>query len=727
MANNNGLKQIKVSLERIVYQDEENGFTVARAAPENMIEDEITVVGNLPAVFPGQKLNLKGFWDHHSEYGRQFQVKNCRIDLPATEAGIQQYLASDFIDGVGPVIAERITDKFGEDSLNVIDQNPDKLTEVEGIGTHRLERIKEGWKEGKEIRNIMIFLKEHGVSTAYSVKIYKEYGEDTVEILEDDPYQLARDVFGIGFRTADRIARKLGLGEAELPRLKAGVEYALQEATNDGHLYLPRRELVENAAELLDAQKEQIQPAVDELIREERIIEESDLGEGTPQYLAPFYYGEVGVVNRIEELMKRSPRVNEGTVADMVEKFTETREIDYNKDQISAIKKSVTDKVLLITGGPGTGKTTVLQGIIELMEKLDKEVGLAAPTGRAAKRLEEATGREAETIHRLLGFRPPNRFEHDENNKLDADAVIVDEVSMVDMLLANNLLKAVPDRARLILVGDKDQLPSVGAGNVLHELLNSEAVARVELTEIFRQARESRIVTNAHRINQGDFPNLKNSPDGDFFFIEESESEEVAKKVVNLVDYRLPKKYNLNPKSDIQVLAPMHRGEAGVDSLNKLLQDRLNAGEPIDLPLSSRKFIKRDRVMQIRNNYEKGVFNGDIGRIVGVNDNQSGIMVQFAPDKRASYDTGDLSELVLAYAVTIHKSQGSEYPVVVIPLLTQHYMMLQRNLLYTALTRARDLAVIVGTKKAIGIAVSNEKVEDRYTLLSERLTRRASE
>ncbi|MFW6049426.1 MAG: ATP-dependent DNA helicase, partial [Candidatus Bipolaricaulota bacterium] len=377
-------------------------------------------------------------------------------------------------------------------------------------------------------------------------------------------------------------------------------------------------------------------------------------------------------------------------------------------------------KVLLLTGGPGTGKTTVLKGIIELMEQVGKDVKLAAPTGRAAKRLSQATGRKAETIHRLLGFKPPNRYEHKETNKLETDVVIIDEVSMVDLLLANNLLKAVPNRARLVLVGDKDQLPSVGAGNVLRDLLDSEVIAKVELTEIFRQAKQSRIVTNAHRINQGEFPNLKNYKDSDFFFIEEGEPEKVAQKVTDLVASRLAKQYSLNPKEDIQVLSPMHRGEAGVDNLNELLQDRLNSGESLDLPLSSREFIVGDRVMQIRNNYEKEVFNGDIGMIVSSGDKTS-LMVQFSPSKRVSYDTGDLSELVLAYAVTIHKSQGSEYPVVVIPLLTQHYMMLQRNLIYTALTRAKELAVIVGTKKAVGIAVSNDRVEGRYTLLGERL------
>jgi len=720
MANSNNLNQISVSLERIVYQDEENGFTVARADPNGMVEDEITVVGNLPSVFPGQELSLKGYWDHHSEYGRQFQVKDCQIDLPANEAGIKKYLASDFIKGIGPVIAERITDEFGEDSLNTIDQHPEKLEEVEGIGPHRLDRIKEGWKEGKEIRNIMIFLKEHGVSTTYSVKIYKEYGDDTVQILEEDPYQLARDVFGIGFKTADKIATKLGLGETELPRLKAGVEYALQEATNDGHLYLSYKELVKEAAELLETETSRIGPAIDELVREERVIPEQQLGEGKSHYLAPFYYGEVGVVNRITELMENTPNINEENVSELVDNFAETRKIDYNEDQLSAMKKSLLNKVLVITGGPGTGKTTILKGIVELMAKVSKKVSLAAPTGRAAKRLAEATGKEAETIHRLLGFQPPNSYEHDETNKLDTDVVIIDEVSMVDLLLANDLLKAVPEKARLILVGDKDQLPSVGAGNVLRDLLDSEQVPQVELTEIFRQAKRSRIVTNAHRINEGDFPDLRNSKESDFFFIEEDEPEKVAQKVTNLVSRRLPKKYNLNPKKDIQVLSPMHRGESGVENLNKLLQDRLNSGEPLDLPLSSREFIVGDRVMQIRNNYEKEVFNGDIGRIVSSNE-KSSFMVQFSPTKRASYDTGDLSELVLAYAVTIHKSQGSEYPVVVIPLLTQHYMMLQRNLLYTALTRAEELAVIVGTKKAVGIAVSNDKVEDRYTLLGGRL------
>ncbi|MFP4588525.1 MAG: ATP-dependent RecD-like DNA helicase [Candidatus Bipolaricaulota bacterium] len=721
------LTEVEVNLERIVYKDQENGFTVARADPLDMIEETITIVGNLPSVFPGQKLNLRGYWDFHPDYGRQFRAEKAKIELPATQTGIQKYLASDFIKGIGPVIAERITESFGKESLNVIDQQPEKLTEIEGIGPHRLQRIKEGWQEGKEIRNIMIFLQEHGVSTSYSVRIYKEYGEDTVKVLKDDPYRMVRDVFGIGFKTADRIAKKLGLDKSDPSRLEAGIEYSLQQATNEGHLFLPRRDLLDDAACLLESSPEELRPSLDKLIEEERLIEECDLGEERPTYLAPLYFGEVGVANRIAELSEREPLVDESRIGPVVKKFASSRSLGYNSNQFEALEKSLTEKVLLIVGGPGTGKTTVLKGIIALMENRGEEVRLAAPTGRAAKRLNEATGREAKTIHRLLKFRPPNNFEHGDENKLPADAVIIDEMSMVDLLLANNLLKAVPNDATLILVGDKDQLPAVGPGNVLQDLLDSSLVARVELTEIFRQARESKIVTNAHRINRGEFPNLQNRLEEDFFFIEEEDPKTVADKVANLAAERLPRNYSVDPFKDVQVLSPMHRGPAGVESLNRKLQERLNPHDPLDLPLTDRDFRLKDKVMQIRNNYQKEVFNGDIGRIVDFNEEHKELSVEFPDAGLVNYDAGDLAELVLAYAVTIHKSQGSEYPLVIIPLLTRHYVMLQRNLLYTAVTRAKRLVVIVGSKKAMGIAVSEDKSQNRFSLLAERLDERGKE
>jgi len=764
-------------LERIVYRDEEDGFTVARTVPESVSnsgkrgeEELVTVVGELPAVFPGQKLTLSGYWDYHSQYGRQFKVQEAKIDLPASEAGVEKYLASDLIKGIGPVIAERITERFGEEALSVIEEEPDRLEEVEGIGPKRLAQIKQGWKEGEEIREVMVFLQGHGISTAYAVKIYKEYGEDTVGKLEEDPYQLARDVFGIGFKTADGIAKKLGIGEEDPHRLKAGLEYALQEATGDGHLYLPRSELLDKAEELLEigekeeeeslpineevqegerAQKGRIKKkllsALDELLEEERAIEERELGlrlnsnrmaqngdsifsknaerveETRPVYLAPYCYAERGVANGISRLAQSKPEEEKDQLIEKANRFAQASSVPYNEGQREALKKALTSKVLIITGGPGTGKTTVLKGVVELLEDMKMEVGLAAPTGRAAKRLEEATGREAETIHRLLGFKPPNSFQYHRDNKLDLDAVILDEVSMVDALLANRLIQALPERARLVLVGDKDQLPSVGAGNVLGDLLKCGSVEKVELTEIFRQAKKSQIVTNAHRINEGQFPHLTNKANGDFFFLEEDDPERCAEKVCQLVSARLPRAYGFDPLEDIQVLAPMYRGAAGVDNLNSLLQENLNERKPLDLPFGGREFRRGDKVMQIRNDYEREVFNGDIGYVKGLNERSKELLVRFPDAGEVSYDAADLSELVLAYAVTIHKSQGSEYPAVVIPLLTQHYILLQRNLLYTALTRAEEFVVLVGQKKAIGIAVNNDKVKRRYSLLAERL------
>ena len=716
---NEKLQQIEGNLERIVYRNGENGFTVARVTPKEK-NDLITAVGEMPSAFPGQDLVLTGSWQIHPQHGRQFEVEECEVSLPATESGIKKYLSSDLIKGVGPVLAERIIDHFGTETLAVMDSQPEKMTEVEGIGPQRLQTMKEGWEEGQEIRNIMLFLKEHEVSTSYAVRIYKEYGKATTEILRENPYRMASDVYGIGFKIADRIARKMGIEADDPDRLEAGLEYALQEATEKGHLYLPRKELIDEASELLEAEHEQLEAPLHQLLNRERIVvEEGSAGE--PIYLAPLYWAEVGTAERIAELSVTSPPMEETEASNLLEKLQEKQPIDFNAKQREAIRKSLTERVLVLTGGPGTGKTTTVNGIINLWEYPGKRLALAAPTGRAAKRLEEATGKEAKTIHRLLGFQPPNQFDHHEDNKLHVDGLIVDELSMVDLTLMNNLLKALPKDTHLVLVGDSDQLPSVGAGNVLQDLINSETVEAVELTEIFRQARTSRIVRNAHRINRGEFPRLSNRKESDFFFIQESEPVEAARTIANLVCERLPRQYDLDPIREIQVMTPMHRGESGVTKLNERLQDRLNDNKPLDLSLSDREFKVGDKVMQIRNKYDKEVFNEDIGTITDYKEKEGYLKVDFPDSGETLYQSGDLSELVLAYAITIHKSQGSEYPAVVLPLLTQHYIMLQRNLLYTAITRAKELAVIVGTEKAVGIAVNNNKVERRNSLLARRL------
>ena len=709
------MEVLKGSIERIVYVNEENGYTIARFSSPDFPFELITVVGNLASAYPGEHMILKGWWVNNPKYGRQFKVVEYETVMPATVVGIKKYLGSGLIKGIGPIMAARIVERFGLQTLDVIENEPEKLLEVPGIGPKRLKRIVKAWEEQREIKNIMLFLQSHNVSTTFAVKIYKAYGDEAIKIVREDPYRLARDIYGIGFKTADKIAQSVGVAKDSISRVMAGVSYVLSERADDGHVYLPMDELIRWSVEALEVEEGRVREAVKALAEREEVFV-----EGEAVYLAPFYRAEAGAARRLAALLRHPGFSLSGSAIELAIRRVEGRMgVKFAPEQREAIRRAVSEKVLILTGGPGTGKTTATVGMIELFEEAGLKVALAAPTGRAAKRLSETTGREAKTIHRLLEFSPDAGFKRDQDNPLEVDVLIVDETSMVDILLMNALLKALPLNAKLILVGDIDQLPAVGAGNVLRDLIGSGVVPVVRLTQIFRQARNSMIVTNAHRINKGLMPILKGPKDRDFFFIEEEEPEKAAETAIDLCCRRLPGYYGFDPVDDIQLIAPMKRGICGVDRFNDLLQRTLNpAGETI--PRSGRNFKLGDKVMQVRNNYEYEVFNGDIGRIRGVDLIEQRVRVVF-PEKAVDYDLADLSELTLAYAITAHKSQGSEYRAVVIPLVTQHYVMLQRNLLYTAITRAKELVVIVGSKRAVRIAVRNNRVSKRYTRLAERV------
>jgi len=593
------MEKLEGTLERIVYEDEEGGYMVARFACAAYKDRLLTIVGNLAAVILGEKLLLKGHFSVHPRYGRQFEVKEYKAVLPTTEAGIRKYLGSGLIKGIGPALSSRIIDHFGKDALRIIEEEADRLEEVEGIGPRRLQLITQAWEEQKDIREVMLFLKAHDVSTGYAVKIFKTYGQEAIRVVKENPYQLAEDIFGIAFKTADRIAMKLGIAKDAPERVEAALEYTLSQAADEGHVYLPRAELIGKCVEMLKVEAGQVDQAVNTLAQREIVIVEEEEDQEEAVFSAPFYYGEVGVASQLKRIKSTPSQVGDQQVENLLRQLKRQKEVDYAPEQEEAIRAALTSKVMILTGGPGTGKTTTVKGIIQMMDWLSWDVLLAAPTGRAAKKLSEATGREAKTIHRLLGYRPPNGFQHNEHKRLKADAVIIDELSMVDLILMNNLVKAVPRHANLVLVGDVDQLPSVGAGAVLHDLIASGEIHVVKLTKIFRQAQQSRIVVNAHRVNQGQFPYLKAEKTSDFFFIEQEEPKEAAEIITQLVSQRLPRFYGLDPFSGMQVLSPMYRGEAGADNLNRLLQERLNPKEEFDLPSASRRFRLGDKVMQI--------------------------------------------------------------------------------------------------------------------------------
>jgi len=701
-------------IERITYVNEENGFTVAKIKSAGFPE-LITVVGSMPAVSVGATVRLKGEWKVDSRYGRQFSAVEYTETVPATVAGIEKYLGSGLIKGIGPVNARRIVRTFGLDTLQVIEEEPDKLTEVEGIGPRRVDMIKEAWQEQKEIKNVMLFLQSHGVSTAFAVKIYKTYKDQSIQIVQENPYRLADDIWGIGFRTADIIAQKLGFDKNSVERCRSGILYVLNELSNEGHCFAHREELVRETEKILELVRENINPALDRLILDRSVIIEGE----DMVYLPPFYFSETGAARRIKEIISHHSKFHIDDVEGLIGQVEKECGIVYDNVQRDAIKAAVEARFMVLTGGPGTGKTTTTLAIIRAFQKMGAVILQAAPTGRAARRMTETTGMEAKTVHRLLEYKPPEGCRKNEDNPLECDLLIVDETSMVDIILFYNLLKAVPDDAAVILVGDADQLPSVGAGNVLNDIIASGVARVVKLQRIFRQALGSMIVTNAHRINRGEFPVLKGGKNSDFFFVEEDDPAKIPGVIRDLCATRLPAYYGVDAIDDIQVLSPMQRGETGAFNLNQQLQEALNP-QTLSIKYGGVRFGVNDKVMQIKNNYDKNVFNGDIGRISGIDQEDRTVVIKF-DDSFIEYDYSDLDELVLAYAITIHKSQGSEYKIVVAPFSTQHYMMLQRNLLYTCVTRAKNVAVLVGSKKALAMAVNNIKTTVRNTMLAERL------
>ena len=718
------MEKIKCTIERVTFQNPENGYSVLQATVKGY-RDEQTLVGTFHEVTVGAVLTVEGNWRVDKRYGRQFAVESWTEKLPATVIGIEKYLGSGLVKGIGPKFAKQIVSHFGLETFEVIENDIERLLEVPNIGKGRVAKIKESWEKQKDVKDIMVFLQGHGVSSTYAAKIYKQYGKESIEKVQNNPYCLADDIWGIGFKTADGIAEKLGYEKNDSRRCRSGILYTLSKLSEDGHCYAEREQLVKSAKELLQAEEEPITQALDDMIASEDLMLDERLRVGEQSsgmdaiFLPPFYYAEVGVANKLRRLIE-TPMGNifdnGGAVTDDVSQ--RQGQIEYDDVQLSAIRKAIGSKVMVLTGGPGTGKTTTTLGIIASFETLGQRILLAAPTGRAAKRMSEATGKEAKTIHRLLEFNPAEGYGRNDENPLDGDVLIVDESSMIDIILMNSLLKAVPLSMRLILVGDIDQLPSVGAGNVLRDIIDSGAVPVIRLTRIFRQAQSSRIVTNAHKINQGIFPDISNGRQSDFFFIKQEDPEQAARDIVNIVKNRIPKAYGYST-NDIQVLAPMQRSVVGATNLNIALQEAIN---PVGDSLSRGgfKYRRGDRVMQIRNNYDKDVFNGDIGMVEHVDMEERTLTVSFDGNS-IEYEDSELDELTLAYATTIHKSQGSEYPVVVMPLLMTHFVMLQRNLVYTGITRAKKICIIVGTTKALAYAIHNMVVLKRNTRLKERL------
>ena len=705
------MTKIRGVVERITYQSAENGYSVLRVAVKDYNE-LVTVVGNLIDVNVGSVLLIEGEWTVNKKYGTQFSAYKWEETVPATAFGIEKYLGSGLIKGVGPKFAKRIVDMFGTDTISVIEDNPEQLSEVEGIGEKRIEMIVKSWEQQKEIKNIMLFLQSHDVSTTFATKIYKKYGNKSIEIVKANPYKLADDIWGIGFKTADNIASKLNFDKNCFIRCRSGILYTLNQLADDGHVYAEKEQLIKKSSELLDIEQNFIVEALEKILNtNDLVLDEEAI------YLPTFYMAEIGIAHRLKLLNNSPARINTNLKVN-ISRLQEKIGIEYDEIQAKGIQQAVTAKVMILTGGPGTGKTTTTLGIIRILQIMGMHILLAAPTGRAAKRMTETTGMEAKTIHRLLEFKPSGGYQRNEKNMLDGDVLIIDESSMIDVILMNSLMKAIPPHMKLILIGDIDQLPSVGAGNVLHDIIDSNQFPVIRLTKIFRQAQSSRIIMNAHKINDGRYPDLSNGKNTDFFFIEAEEPEVAANTIVELVKSRLPKYYHISPSS-IQVLSPMQKGIVGASNLNIMLQDAINPSDKC-LYRAGRSFRPNDKVMQIRNNYDKEVFNGDIGFISEIDFDNNKLNVVF-DNRIIEYDITELDELVQAYAITIHKSQGSEYPVVVMPVMMTHFIMLQRNLIYTGITRAKKVLVIVGTKKAVSYSVRNVTVTKRNTKLKERL------
>ncbi|WP_433180420.1 SF1B family DNA helicase RecD2 [Actinoallomurus sp. CA-150999] len=726
-----GTRVLEAVLERITFASEETGYTVARVATDRTGSELLTVVGALLGAQVGESLRLTGRWTSHPKYGRQFEAHSYTTVLPATVQGIRKYLGSGLIKGIGPVMADRMVEHFGTDILRVIEEEPERLVEVYGLGPKRSNRIAAAWEEQKAIKEVMVFLQGHGVSTSLAVRIYKQYGDESISVVRKEPYRLAADVWGIGFKTADTIAQAVGIPHDSPERIKAGLQYTLSEAADDGHCYLPEPNLLTEATKILEVPRELVGPCLEEAVAAEEIVRErvaAGEGEVPAVYLVPFHRAERSLATGLLDLLGvGEDRLSafQGVDWDKALGWLRKRTgMDLAPEQEEAVRLALTEKVAVLTGGPGCGKSFTVRSIVELARAKQSKVVLVAPTGRAAKRLAELTGHEAATVHRLLQLQPGGDPKFDRDNPLDADLVVVDESSMVDVILANKLVKAVPRGAHLLLVGDVDQLPSVGAGEVLRDLLAADVIPRVRLTKIFRQAQQSGIVVNAHRINAGQSPRTRGFPD--FFLFPCEEAEPTAELTVEIVAQRIPRKFGLDPRRDVQVLAPMHRGPAGAGNLNTLLQEALTPHHEgkAERRYGGRVFRVGDKVTQLRNNYDKGaagIFNGTVGVVTGMSLEEQTLTVLTDEDESVDYDFAELDELAHAYAVTIHRSQGSEYPAVVIPLTTSSWMMLQRNLLYTAVTRAKKLVVLAGSPRALAAAVRTAGAGRRHTALDHRL------
>ncbi|MBW2407991.1 MAG: ATP-dependent RecD-like DNA helicase [Deltaproteobacteria bacterium] len=722
------LTELSGQIERITYTNEENGYTIARVKVYGQ-RDLITVVGYLMSPSPGEILNLKGEWVNHPKFGEQFKVVEYKTTVPATVFGIKKYLGSGLIKGLGPVIAGRIVKKFGEKTLDIIENDIQKLAMVEGIGKKRIAMIQDAWHEQKEIRDVMMFLQSHGVSSGYATKIFKQYGNRSIAVVTENPYRLAMDIFGIGFVIADSIAEKLGFPKDSPLRVEAGILYVLHQLSDEGHVFYPYESLLKKSRETLMVERDIVAEAIGNLAIDKKIILE-DLNERIEEfkennksvYLAKFHLCETSIATRLKVLSNTPKSIRSVNVENALEWVQGQLDIRLAKNQADAIRCALENKIMVITGGPGTGKTTIINTILKIFSTLKVKTFLAAPTGRAAKRMSETTGHEAKTIHRLLEYSlTKGGFQKNEKKPLNCDLLILDEASMIDTILMHHLIKAVPVFATVILVGDVNQLPSVGAGNVLNDIIASGAIPVVELNEIFRQARESRIIVHAHNINNGILPTFEDDvPGNDFYFIHQEDPEKVLEIILELTKERIPNRFGFDPVNDIQVLTPMHKGIVGAGNLNTELQKCLNPFQQ-EITRGNRNFRVSDKVMQIRNNYDKEVFNGDIGRITRIQEEADEITIVF-DGREVPYAFYELDELILAYAVSIHKSQGSEYPAVVVPVLTQHYILLQRNLIYTAVTRGRDLVVMIGTRKALAMGVHNDKTQKRFTNLRYRIT-----
>ncbi|MBE1426833.1 exodeoxyribonuclease V alpha subunit [Desulfomicrobium macestii] len=710
----------------VVYHNPENGYVIARVDSPSE-PGQINVVGLLGDVAPGESLRMSGEWVEHPKFGRQFKADTCEHLLPASINGIRRFLGSGAIKGIGEKTADRMISRFGSQILDIMDSDPEQLLEVEGIGPAKLRTIISSWQEKREVRGLMLFLQTHGVATTFAHRIFRHYGVNAVQRLRANPYDLAYDIHGIGFRTADEVALKLGFAEDAPQRLEAGVEYCLRQvADGAGHMFLPRPVLAEEAAKLLGCHDlELIEEQIDALAERKRLVIEPlpEKGVAEAVFLTYFYRTEREISSRLQGLLDHVSRIAPEKISRAVEHEEQRQSLTLSEEQRAAVESACGHKVSIITGGPGTGKTTITRVVVRALKALGLKISLAAPTGRAAKRLAEATGFTATTLHRLLRYQPATGFEFNEEKKLSADVMVVDEVSMLDCGLCLSLLRALPLTCRLVFVGDENQLPSVGAGNVLGDMIESGVIPAVRLTHIYRQARESMIVVNAHRINEGEFPlgSPHAPPKADFFWVEKENLLELQALVLRMVCERIPEAYGLDPMTDVQVLTPMHKGEVGTIALNRLLQERLNP-QGRELLRGQRAYRVGDRILQLRNNYDKEVFNGDLGRILGFDPEDETLVAEF-DGREVEYGFDELDEIGLAYAISVHKSQGSEYPAVVMPVVSQHYMLLQRNLIYTGLTRARKLAVLMGSRRAMHMGLGNERGRQRHTSLAVRLAK----